>query len=183
VELSQVVADVELRYLAEGTLQHEADADDLHGAVGQPDDGPATEVVELPRLLRRWRLLRYALLQLGQRHRGGAEERVDRRRVDADAAEELRRKAQLLVLLGLHPQVGGHAEERVERAPGRLGLPARYRHRIVFRADGAGASKDLLAWIKTEAARCAYTWHYSVGFDITEPVRDAITAVPAEAPT
>lgn len=59
-------------------------------------------------------------------------------------------------------------------------LPAPYRKKIIFRADGAGATKDLLKWIKTEAAAHGYTWHYSVGFDVTEPVRQAITAVPAK---
>jgi hypothetical protein len=59
-------------------------------------------------------------------------------------------------------------------------IPLRYRRKIIFRADGAGATKDLLAWIKAEAARHGYTWHYSVGFDVTEPVRDAIAAVPAD---
>jgi hypothetical protein len=59
-------------------------------------------------------------------------------------------------------------------------LPPRYRRRIIFRADGAGATKDLLAWIKTEATQHGYTWHYSVGFDVTEPVRQAITDVPAD---
>jgi hypothetical protein len=58
-------------------------------------------------------------------------------------------------------------------------LPAAYRKKIIFRADGAGSTKELLAWIQTEAARRGYTWHYSVGFDVTEPVRDAIAAVPA----
>ena len=58
-------------------------------------------------------------------------------------------------------------------------IPARYRKKIVFRADGAGATKELLAWIKTEAAERGYTWHYSVGFDVTEGVRTAITTVPA----
>jgi len=57
-------------------------------------------------------------------------------------------------------------------------LPPRYRRRIIFRADGAGATKDLLTWITTEAAKRGYTWHYSVGFDVTEPVRQAITDVP-----
>jgi hypothetical protein len=58
-------------------------------------------------------------------------------------------------------------------------LPAAYRKRVIFRADGAGATKELLVWIKTEAARRGYTWHYSVGFDVTEPVRDAVVDVPA----
>jgi hypothetical protein len=59
-------------------------------------------------------------------------------------------------------------------------IPAAYRRKIIFRADGAGATKDLLAWIKSEAKRRGYTWHYSVGFDVTEPVREAITAVPGQ---
>ncbi len=59
-------------------------------------------------------------------------------------------------------------------------IPVRYRKKIIFRADGAGATKDLLAWIKAEAARNGYTWHYSVGFDVTESVRTAITTVPAD---
>lgn len=59
-------------------------------------------------------------------------------------------------------------------------IPARYRKKIIFRADGAGATKDLLAWIKAEAARNGYTWHYSVGFDVTENVRTTITKVPAD---
>jgi hypothetical protein len=58
-------------------------------------------------------------------------------------------------------------------------LPAAYRKKIIFRADGAGSTKELLVWIKAEAVRRGYTWHYSVGFDVTEPVRDAIVAVPA----
>jgi Transposase DDE domain group 1 len=60
-------------------------------------------------------------------------------------------------------------------------IPARYRKKIIFRADGAGATKDLLAWIKAEAAQHGYTWHYSVGFDVTEGVRQAICAVPDDA--
>jgi hypothetical protein len=57
-------------------------------------------------------------------------------------------------------------------------LPARYRKKIIFRCDGAGATKDLLAWIKNTAAESGFTWHYSVGFDVTEPVRQAIAEVP-----
>jgi hypothetical protein len=53
-------------------------------------------------------------------------------------------------------------------------LPARYRKQIIFRADGAGATKELLAWIKTTAATGGYDWRYSVGFDVTEGVRTAI---------
>jgi len=57
-------------------------------------------------------------------------------------------------------------------------LPAAYRKKIIFRADGAGATKELLMWIKAEAARRGCTWRYSVGFDVTEPVRDAIVEIP-----
>ncbi|MEN3616190.1 hypothetical protein AAH979_42845, partial [Plantactinospora sp. ZYX-F-223] len=35
-------------------------------------------------------------------------------------------------------------------------IPAAYGRKIIFRADGAGATKDLLAWIKTEAAVHGY---------------------------
>jgi hypothetical protein len=58
-------------------------------------------------------------------------------------------------------------------------LPARYRRKVIFRADGAAATKEFLAWITAEAATRGYTWHYSVGFDVTESVRTAITTVPA----
>jgi hypothetical protein len=59
-------------------------------------------------------------------------------------------------------------------------IPVRYRKKVIFRADGAGATKDLLGWIKAEAAEKGYTWHYSVGFDVTESVRTAISEVPAD---
>lgn len=59
-------------------------------------------------------------------------------------------------------------------------LPARYRRKIIFRCDGAGATKDLLKWIKTTAAKDGYTWHYTVGFDVTAPIRDAIAKIPAK---
>jgi hypothetical protein len=59
-------------------------------------------------------------------------------------------------------------------------IPLSYRKKIIFRADGAGATKDLLGWIKAEAAAGGYTWHYSVGFDVTEAVRTAITTVPGD---
>ncbi|MBF8193121.1 IS1380 family transposase [Nonomuraea sp. K274] len=60
-------------------------------------------------------------------------------------------------------------------------IPPRHRKKIIFRVDGAGASKDLLAWIKATAAEHGYDWRYSVGFDVTEPVRIAIAKVPKNA--
>jgi DDE family transposase len=59
-------------------------------------------------------------------------------------------------------------------------IPPWRRHKILFRADGAGATKGLLEWIKTTAAEHGHTWRYSVGFDVTEPVRNAIAGVPAK---
>ena len=44
-------------------------------------------------------------------------------------------------------------------------------------------TQALLAWVKAEAAKHGHTWRYSVGFDVTEPVRAAyvtdITGRPA----
>jgi hypothetical protein len=60
-------------------------------------------------------------------------------------------------------------------------IPPAYRKKIWFRIDGAGATKQLLAWIKTTAAEHAADWRYSVGFDVTEPVREAIGKVPHTA--
>ncbi|MFI7430579.1 hypothetical protein ACIBPB_26635 [Micromonospora sp. NPDC049836] len=63
-----MVSKIELGHLTEGSLQHEADPDDLRRPIGQPDDGPATKIVELPWLLRGRRLSRHPLLQIGQGH-------------------------------------------------------------------------------------------------------------------
>lgn len=59
-------------------------------------------------------------------------------------------------------------------------IPARYRRKIIFRSDGAGATRELLKWIKQTAAKDGHTWNYSVGFDVTAPIRDAIVKVPAK---
>jgi hypothetical protein len=59
-------------------------------------------------------------------------------------------------------------------------IPPWRRHKILFRADGAGATKGLLEWIGATAAEHGYTWRYSVGFDVTEPVRTAIATVPGK---
>ncbi|MEO3858498.1 transposase [Acrocarpospora sp. B8E8] len=60
-------------------------------------------------------------------------------------------------------------------------IPARHRKNIIVRVDGAGATKELLTWIGAQAAEHGYDWRYSVGFDVTEPVRAAIVKVPATA--
>jgi hypothetical protein len=60
-------------------------------------------------------------------------------------------------------------------------IPARWRRKVIFRIDGAGATKELLAWIKNTAAARGHDWRYCVGFDVTEPVRKAIVKVPKKA--
>ncbi len=52
-------------------------------------------------------------------------------------------------------------------------VPVDRRRSIVMRADSAGATHGLLDHVVEHGAR------FSVGFDLTEPVRDAVLAVPA----
>ena len=65
-------------------------------------------------------------------------------------------------------------------------IPTSYRRKVLVRADGAGASHGLLDWLtslNTAAKHGARgrSVEYSVGFAITESVRDAITVVPKKA--
>lgn len=65
-------------------------------------------------------------------------------------------------------------------------VPAGHRKKLLIRADGAGASHGLLDWITTLNTAPVHggrgrSVEYSVGFAVTEPVRDAITLVPKEA--
>ena len=60
-------------------------------------------------------------------------------------------------------------------------LPAAHRRQLLVRADGAGASHGLLDWLTGLDAKRGYRLGYSVGFAITEPVRQAICLVPAAA--
>ncbi len=65
-------------------------------------------------------------------------------------------------------------------------VPASYRRTLLIRADGAGASHGLLDWLTslntaTEHGRRGRSVEYSVGFAITETVRDAIRLVPKKA--
>lgn len=59
-------------------------------------------------------------------------------------------------------------------------LPAAYRRKIIFRVRRGRVDQGTARVDQTQAARRGYTWHYSVGFDVTEPVRDAIIAVPVQ---
>jgi hypothetical protein len=59
-------------------------------------------------------------------------------------------------------------------------LPSGHRRRLLVRADGAGASHGLLDWLTAQDAKRGHSVDYSVGFPVTEPVRTAISRVPAE---
>ena len=65
-------------------------------------------------------------------------------------------------------------------------VPAAHRKNLLVRADGAGASHGLLDWLTglntaPMRGRRGRTVEYSVGFAVTEAVRDAITLVPSTA--
>lgn len=60
-------------------------------------------------------------------------------------------------------------------------IPAKHRKRLLIRADGAGASHDLLDWLATQDAKRGRSAEFSVGFAITARVRDAIALVPEKA--
>ena len=59
-------------------------------------------------------------------------------------------------------------------------LPAGHRRRLLVRTDGAGASHGLLDWLTVQDAKRGRSVDYSVGFPVTEPVRTAISLVPAD---
>jgi len=59
-------------------------------------------------------------------------------------------------------------------------VPAAHRKKLLVRADGAGASHDLLDWLTDKNKIRGRSVEYSVGFSITEKVRDAIALVPAK---
>ena len=57
-------------------------------------------------------------------------------------------------------------------------VPAAHRKKLLIRSDGAGASHDLLDWLTEQGEVRGRSLEYSVGFPITEKVRDAIDLVP-----
>lgn len=57
-------------------------------------------------------------------------------------------------------------------------VPAAHRKRLLIRSDGAGASHDLLAWLTEQNQVRGRSVEYSIGFAVTEHVRDAIQLVP-----
>ena len=60
-------------------------------------------------------------------------------------------------------------------------VPAAHRRKLLIRADGAGASHELLEWITGQDAKRGRSVQYSVGYAVTDKVRDAIARVPKKA--
>jgi len=60
-------------------------------------------------------------------------------------------------------------------------VPASRRRKLLIRADGAGASHELLDWLTALDAKRGRSVEYSVGYAVTDKVRDAITRVPKKA--
>jgi len=60
-------------------------------------------------------------------------------------------------------------------------VPRPHRRKLLIRADGAGASHDLLDWITEQDAKRGRSVEYSVGYAITDKVREAISKVPTTA--
>ena len=60
-------------------------------------------------------------------------------------------------------------------------IPGRYRKHLLVRCDGAGMSHKLVNWLVEQGQVRGRTLEYSLGFAITEKVRDSITQLPAKA--
>ncbi|MDT0201849.1 transposase [Nocardioides sp. AE5] len=59
-------------------------------------------------------------------------------------------------------------------------IPGTRRKDLLIRSDGAGASHDLLDWLTEQGRVRGRKVEYSVGFAITEKIRDAIKLVPGK---
>ena len=57
-------------------------------------------------------------------------------------------------------------------------VPRSHRKNLLVRADGAGASHELLDWLTEQGKTRGRRLEYSVGFAVTEKVREAIATVP-----
>lgn len=57
-------------------------------------------------------------------------------------------------------------------------IPQSHRKHLLIRADGAGASHGLLDWLTDQNQICGRRVDYSVGFALTEALRQAIMLVP-----
>lgn len=59
-------------------------------------------------------------------------------------------------------------------------IPGKHRNDLLIRSDGAGASHDLLDWLTDQGQVRGRRVDYSVGFAITEKIREAIDLVPTK---
>jgi hypothetical protein len=57
-------------------------------------------------------------------------------------------------------------------------IPGSHRRKLLIRSDGAGASHGLLDWVTEQGRVRGRSVDYSVGFSITEKIRDAIDLIP-----
>jgi hypothetical protein len=57
-------------------------------------------------------------------------------------------------------------------------IPGTHRKKLLIRSDGAGASHKLLDWLTEQNRVRGRSVEYSVGFAVTEKIRDAIDLVP-----
>ncbi len=57
-------------------------------------------------------------------------------------------------------------------------IPGKHRKKLLVRSDGAGASHDLLDWLTEQDRVRGRRVEYSVGFAVTQKIRDAIALVP-----
>ena len=60
-------------------------------------------------------------------------------------------------------------------------IPAAHRKHLLVRSDGAGSSHALVEWLVEQGQVRGRTVEYSLGFSITEKVRDAIDLLPVKA--
>jgi len=57
-------------------------------------------------------------------------------------------------------------------------IPVKHRKKLLIRSDGAGASHKLLEWLHEQGKTRGRRVEYSVGFALTENIREAIASVP-----
>lgn len=59
-------------------------------------------------------------------------------------------------------------------------IPGTHRKKLLIRSDGAGASHGLLDWLTEQGQIRGRSLEYSIGFAVTEKIRDAIRLVPQQ---
>ncbi|UUZ46410.1 IS1380 family transposase [Janibacter limosus] len=59
-------------------------------------------------------------------------------------------------------------------------VPTAHRRKLLIRSDGAGSSHGLLDWLTEQGKVRGRSVEYSIGFSVTEKIREAITLVPTK---